>query len=224
VKLWSLVVLYIIRPGLWLLFRLLYGIEFHGLENLPARGAVIITPNHITYFDPFLAGLPFRRRVFFMTWSRIFSIPVISGCARALGAFPVNAEASDRQAIKTTQNYLRQGSPVMIFPEGARSRQGILAPFKGGAFRLAARENIPVMPVTINGVQDIWPPTRRWPRLHGKVVIYYHPVIYPAAATAAEVRSETERLLRQTRAQIISKLDPALVPPWEQAYRDPASR
>jgi 1-acyl-sn-glycerol-3-phosphate acyltransferase len=207
VKLWSLVVLYIIRPGLWLLFRLLYGIEFHGLENLPARGAVIITPNHITYFDPFLAG-----------------IPVISGCARALGAFPVNAEASDRQAIKTTQNYLRQGSPVMIFPEGARSRQGILAPFKGGAFRLAARENIPVMPVTINGVQDIWPPTRRWPRLHGKVVIYYHPVIYPAAATAAEVRSETERLLRQTRAQIISKLDPALVPPWEQAYRDPASR
>lgn len=210
---WSLIILNIIRPVVHIILRWLYRMEFHGLENIPREGAVILTPNHISYLDPILVGVAVKRRLFFMTWNRMFDIPVLSQVMSIFGAFPVRLEGHDRTAIKRTNRHLKAGEGVVIFPEGGRTTTGKLDPFKPGAFRLAVRANVPIVPVTINGAYQVWPPKQTLPRLRGKIVIYYHPPIPPAATNTEEaLKARVQEVMAQTRTRIISTLDPALVP------------
>jgi 1-acyl-sn-glycerol-3-phosphate acyltransferase len=114
------------------------------------------------------------------------------------GAWPLALEGSDPSAIRRSLDWLRDGGAVVIFPEGARSTtSGQLDRFKAGAVRLALEANVPILPVTIKGGNQVWPRGWRLPHL-GKVVVTYHPVLYiapgPDEETRACARRETEHL------------------------------
>jgi len=81
-------------------------------------------------------------------------------------------------AIRAVARLLQEGQAVLIFPEGARSVDGRLQPFKPGAFRLALTRKVPVLPVTIAGAWEAWPPHRRFPR-PGRVTVTFHSPIDP---------------------------------------------
>jgi 1-acyl-sn-glycerol-3-phosphate acyltransferase len=98
---------------------------------------------------------------------------------RRLRAFPVDIDRSDGQAVREAVRLLRAGEALMIFPEGGRSPDGSLQPFKLGAFRLAVSHKTPVLPVTIAGAWDAWPAGKTLPR-RGGVTITYHPPEMPA--------------------------------------------
>lgn len=166
------------RPGVHALCRLYFGLQLVGVEHIPRDGPVIITPNHQTYADPPLVSIPVRRPVFYMTWSRLFEIPVFGRFIRLLRAFPVQLESRDPRATREAVRLLRAGEAVMIFPEGGRSLDGRLGRFKLGAFRLAANVGVPVLPVTIAGGHEAWPPARTLPR-PGRMTITYHPPLQP---------------------------------------------
>ena len=89
---------------------------------------------------------------------------------------------------------------------------GKLEPFKPGAFRLALRLGIPVVPVTINGAYQVWPPHERFPRLTGKITIHYHPPIYLEACSENEIRARALEVAQQVRVTIARTLDPTLLP------------
>jgi 1-acyl-sn-glycerol-3-phosphate acyltransferase len=93
----------------------------------------------------------------------------------------------------------------MIFPEGGRSLDGRVGHFRLGAFRLAASLGVPVLPVTISGGHESWPPARALPR-PGSVTITYHPLAYPEAGRAA--RAAARDLAERTRAAIEGALPP----------------
>ena len=93
----------------------------------------------------------------------------------------------------------------MIFPEAGRSADGCLQPFKVGAFRLAASQEVGVLPVTIDGGSDAWPPGRRLPR-RGRITITYHPVLH--ATRGLQARAAGRDLADRTRAQIATVLPP----------------
>ena len=192
-----------IRPVVGVVSRTFWKIEFRGLENVPADGGVIIAANHQTYFDPFWLSVPIKRATRYLAWSAAFRWPVVGKCLIWFGAWPLALEGSDPAAIRRSLQFLRDGGVVVIFPEGARSNEkGELERFKAGAVRLALEAQVPILPVTINGGNRIWPRGRRLPRV-GKVIVTYHPLYYPEPCpneeTRACARRESERL-----AQVIA--------------------
>ena len=184
-----------------------FGLRLRGIENIPADGPLVIAPNHQTYADPPLVGIPVRRPIYFMAWEVLFDRPILRWLITRLRAFPVNVESTDSRAIREAARLLRTGEALMIFPEGGRSPDGRLQPFKMGAFRLAVGQKAAVLPVTIDGGTASWPPSRRFPR-PGRITITYHHVLHPAPGL--DPKAAARDLADRTRAAVASALPPGL--------------
>ena len=194
---WSLE---LIRPVVHAASRMLWKIEFRGVENIPAGGGLIVAANHQTYLDPFWLSLLIKRPTRYLAWSDAFRWPVVGRGLVWLGAWPLALEGSDPAAIRRSLQWLRDGGAVVIFPEGARSNAaGSLERFKAGAVRLALEAQVPILPVTIKGGNRVWPKGQRFPRL-GKVVVTYHPPYHVEQCANEETRAcarrESERLAK----------------------------
>jgi 1-acyl-sn-glycerol-3-phosphate acyltransferase len=195
--------LHAIRAPLGAFARLYFRLALHGTEHVPLAGPVVITPNHQSYADPALVSLPFRRPVHYMAWSRLFRIPLFGWLIRRARAFPVDTEAADPRATRRAVRLLHHGAALMIFPEGSRSLDGAVGPFKPGAFRLAVALGVPVLPVTIAGAHQAWPPTRTLPR-PGRITVTYHPL--ERSDPALEPRVAARELADRVRAAIVGAL------------------
>jgi 1-acyl-sn-glycerol-3-phosphate acyltransferase len=196
-------ILDLFRPAIHSLARAYFGLELRGIEHIPSEGAVIIAPNHQTYADPVLVTIPVRRPVFYMAWSRLFRIPLFGRLIRGLRAFPVKIESTDPRAAREVARLLEAGEAVMIFPEGERSLDGHVGRFKRGAFRFAVALSAPVLPVTIAGGHESWPPGRAMPR-RARLTITYHPVLTHDGRL--DPRKAATDLAERTRAAIASAL------------------
>jgi 1-acyl-sn-glycerol-3-phosphate acyltransferase len=204
-------VLDVLRPAVWLSARLYFGIRFEGVANIPKHGPLLITPNHVTFADPPLVSIPIRRPVHYMAWDRLFQIRGLSWLIRRLRAFPVDIESSDPKATRAAVRLLDAGQVVMIFPEAGRSLDGRLQRFRLGAFRLACARGVPVLPVTILGGHESWPPGRVLPR-PGRLTIVYHPVAAPPA-NGGDLRHAARQLADRVREAVASRLPSSLIPP-----------
>lgn len=188
----------VIRPVVAVFSRVLWKIEFYGVENVPEHGGLIIAANHQTYIDPFWLSLKVKRPTRYLAWSAAFGWPVVGKCLVWFGAWPLALEGSDPKAIRRSLQWLRDGGAVVIFPEGGRSTStGSLERFKAGAVRLALEANVPILPVTIKGGNRVWPRGWRFPRF-GKVTVTYHPLYHAEQCADEETRAcarrESERL------------------------------
>ena len=201
-------VLDVFRPVMLGVARAWVRLELRGVENIPREGGLIITPNHQTYADPPLVTIPVRRRVYYMAWDRLFGVPLLGQMIRVLRAFPVDIYSNDPGAIREARRLIQQGAAVMIFPEGGRSFDGSLGDFKLGAFRLAVGLGASVLPVTIAGGFQAWPPQRALPR-RGHMTITYHAPLRPEPG--AHPRLAARSLAEQARAAIASALTDAAV-------------
>jgi 1-acyl-sn-glycerol-3-phosphate acyltransferase len=202
-----------LRPFVRFGARIYWRIQLEGVQHIPTDGPLIIVPNHVTFADPVLVWLPIHLRVHFMAWDALFKIRGFSWVIRRLRAFPVQLESADPRSTREAVRLLQTGQSVMIFPEGGRSPDGRLQRFRPGAFRLASSLQVPVLPVTILGGHDSWPPGRVLPRPR-KLSIVYHPVIAPPKEPDARVAARV--LARQVRDAIASRL-PAVHQPEADA-------
>lgn len=198
-----------LRPFIRFGARIYWRIQLEGIQHIPTDGPLIIVPNHVTYADPVLVSLPIHLRVHFMAWDALFEVPGLSWVIRRLRAFPVQLESADPRSTREAVRLLQTGQCVMIFPEAGRSPDGRLQRFRPGAFRLASSLQVPVLPVTILGGHDSWPPGRVLPR-PGRLSIVYHPVILPPKEPDARVAARV--LGRQVRDAIASRLPAAHQP------------
>lgn len=139
-------------------FHPFWRFRIHGpLPASPPRNTVVVG-NHASQADPFLISLlPWEMK--WLTKAEMFRMPVMGYMLRMVGDIPVHRGKKDsaRQAMEQCANYLRRGMPVMIFPEGTRSRDGQLQPFKDGAFRLAIENGSDILPIAIAGTQHALP-------------------------------------------------------------------
>lgn len=198
------------RPVILGISRAYWAIRFEGIEHIPRNGPLLILSNHVTYADPVILSIPVRRPVHYMAWDRLFHVPGLSWLIRRLRAFPVDIEAADPRATREAVRLLAAGRAVMIFPEAQRSVDGRLGRFRPGAFRLACARAVPVLPATIIGGWESWPPGRVLPR-PGRIRIVYHPVLVPPPGV--DVRLGARRLLRQVQHAVASALPPHQRPP-----------
>ncbi len=156
------------------LLRIIYfltgGIVVEGQENLPHTGGVLITPNHISDADPYTVSYALPRYCYTMAKSELFEVPVLGTLIRLLHGFPVKRYTADRTALRTAENYLKQGSAVVIFPEGQVSEFGNLLPMLPGALLVARRANVPIVPVAIVHTNLLVPYKAVLPRRIGKPI------------------------------------------------------
>jgi len=151
-------------------------LRVRGRENMPACGCVVMT-NHQSAFDfSLIAAIPGKLRWAMKSEMRRF--PFFGAAAAAAGT--VWLDRSDRAAaiasLAAVRPALRRGVSLQIFPEGTRSRDGSLGPFKKGGFMLALELGVPIVPVTIRGSGRVWPPGT-WRILPGCIEYVIHPPI-----------------------------------------------
>ncbi|HKX26997.1 MAG TPA: lysophospholipid acyltransferase family protein [Blastocatellia bacterium] len=198
--------------------RLYFRIEFEGVENVPPSGAMIMTPNHVSYIDPIWVSLPLDRPLRYMTWDKMVRLPVLGSMMRAYGAFPVNIDAptGDRAALRHSMAHLRGGGGLMVFPEGGRTRDGKLMPFKAGVIRLALSAEVPLVPVTIIGGYEAYSAHHLFPRPYKLKIVYHKPITLTPPADNSQLkeymREESERL----RSIIASALPSETLPLGKQ--------
>lgn len=172
-----------------LIFKVIFSLEYYGVENVPEQGPVIIAGNHPSYLDPVLIALPIERSIRFMAWDRLFSIPLLGNTIRSLGAFPVDiTRGKGESAFLEARRVLTSGEALGIFPEGQRSERGPMGDLRRGVARLAIDTGAPIVPVTIGGASRAWPKWRLLPK-PAKIVVRYHE---PVRLEESERRSRAE--------------------------------
>ena len=141
-----------------------------GEEKVPARGPVILAPNHFSFMDHFFLGVSIRRKVSFMAKSQLFT-PPMQWIYSPGGVFPVRRGYRDEEAFLTANGILARGGCIAMYCEGGRSRTGKLSDtVKRGIGRLALDSGATVVPVAIHGSSHV----RNWKRLQfPKVTVLY---------------------------------------------------
>ncbi len=199
---------YAIHARLWARFSLVLNgvkVTVQGAEHLP-DGPVIFMSNHQSNFDilSLLAAMP--RQIYWIAKKELFDIPIFGTSMRRGGYIPLD-RGDGRKALKSMDNaatVIREGKSVVMFPEGTRSKDRRLLPFKRGGFMLAHRAAVPVVPVTINGSGRINPAGHI--RLYrGNITITLHPPVTPLT-DANRTEAETG-LMEQVRNSIASVLE-----------------
>ncbi len=162
-----------------------YRLRVSGREHLPAGGGFVIAPNHASYLDPLALAAALspslRRRTCWAGWSAIMHRgPAWRAASRALRVFPVDPDRDLGRALRVAARVLEAGDVLVWFPEGRRSRDGSLQPFRRGIGVLLEQVPAPVVPARIDGTFAAWPPHRRWPRL-AALSVTFGPVQSPAS-------------------------------------------
>lgn len=163
-----LLVTFVIRLIGIVLFRL----KTHNIDNIPDEGGFIIIGNHVSNVDPPLLGSYVRRPLRYMAKSELFKYPVLRQIMYGCNAFPIKRGGADRGALRKCLEYVEGGQPVVLFPEGTRTRDGHLQEAKPGAAMIAAKAGVPIIPVYIDGAFEAWPRHRAYPLPH-QINIYY---------------------------------------------------
>ena len=151
----------------WLIYlagMLAYGVRYSGRENIPKTGAVLVVSNHQSHFDPPLVGAGCWRRMNYLARETLFRFAPLGWLIHSLDAIPIDRDGLGLNGIKESLRRLKRGEMVLIFPEGTRTRDGEMAPFRPGFTVLAARSKAWILPVAIEGAFDAWPRSRKLPR------------------------------------------------------------
>lgn len=122
-----------------------------GVEHIPSSGGAIIASNHLSLLDVPLLGYAIGRESRFPAKPELFDNPVLAQFLLSLGGFPISRGEGDRKALSFSEQVIREGGILAIFPEGTRSRDGSLGPFHRGVALLAMGSGVPIIPAAISG-------------------------------------------------------------------------
>lgn len=208
-------------PGRGLRIAAVVGSRCYPRWRMEVRDAPAIAPgtpyvvvaNHESTLDILLLSrLPWEMK--WIAKAAVFKIPLLGYLFRMAGDIPVHREDknSGAGALKKAREYVDQGMPVMVFPEGTRSRDGKLLPFKAGAFKLAIEAGVPILPVAVYGTARGMPVGDPWIR-PTRAAARVLPPISVKGLTEADVGPLMERvrtLLQDARDQLERELRPDL--------------
>ncbi len=180
-----------------------FHLQVHGVENLPKSGAYILSSNHQSYLDPlFLASvLPPNvfDEVFAVGTSEIFGQGFMLWLARTLRVVVVDPDANLIPAMRAGAFGLGQRRPLILYPEGERSIDGTPKNFKKGAAILSIHLQVPIVPVAIEGLYDVWPRNRAFQGFKPVKMVIGDPIIPPPQSEASEAAYEKLTVELKTR-------------------------
>lgn len=200
-----------------LVFILLGHLRIYGREHIPKTGGFIVAPNHTCYLDPPLTGCGCPRKIHFMAKAELFENRFFGDLITRLGTFPVHRGTADREALRKAHELLMAEQGLLIFIEGGTSKdQGRLQQPELGAAMIAARANVPIIPVAIINADVMLPPgSKKLHRTH-LIVAFGEPVVIAkpegGKPDRAALQAASEEVMRRIAAMMIEHGAPERVP------------
>jgi len=171
--------------------NLFFRLHVCGRENVPDEGAVMLVGNHQSYLDPVFCGIYLKRPLYFLARASLWKNSFFGRLISSVNTIPVKQDKGDLSAMRKVISKLKEGWGVCLFPEGTRTSDGKIKPFKPGFGLLCRRGGATVVPVVIDGAFECWP-------RHKKI---FSPgpieVCYGKAIPAGEVANMSDRELAE---------------------------
>lgn len=189
----------------WLFCRVfLIPVHVEGNEYLDPKQAYIFVPNHQSMFDIFLLLGFLGHKFKWVMKKELAKVPLVGFACKCCGFIYINrtGKSSIAESMNKADDTLRQHKSLAIFAEGTRTRTGRLGTFKRGAFKLAVEQNLPIVPISLNGCYEAMPKGRYLVKRHPLKLIVHQPIVPDINDPNA-----METLREATRQAILSGLD-----------------
>lgn len=178
-------------------------ISVSGVENIDKKRAYIMVANHQSLAD-IIVLYQLKSQFKWVAKDSLFKVPVLGWCMSL--AKHIKLDRGDFSSIKKVYreaaDWLRKGMSVLFFPEGTRSETGEIGEFQNGAFKLAIKEKIPVLPILITGTRDIIPKHGR--QFSTKIVCGMR--IFPPVETSGLGPGDFDKLKDDIRSKLVAGL------------------
>jgi 1-acyl-sn-glycerol-3-phosphate acyltransferase len=186
-------------------------VHVRGLERLP-EGTCILVSNHQSNFDVVVLFACIPKHLRFVAKAELFRIPLFGSWLKRTGNIRVERKGGDkdRQTLAESVAAVRERVSVMFFPEGTRSTDGQLKPFKKGAALLALQAQVPIVPMGIAGTLEIAPPGQRMIRGGRHATL----VVGEPISTVGRELGERDALTGQAREAVAKLMEEAQI--WLQ--------
>ena len=166
--------------------------QVYGAEHVPRKGPLLVVSNHASNFDPPLLSNCVCRPVAYMAKEELFRTPVFKQAIEIYGAYPVKRGGGDRSAIKSALSRLERGWAVGVFLQGTRTKDARIPAPKLGAALIAAKAQVPLLPVSLWGTQDILVKGKKAPQSVPVTVRIGKPILPPESSDRAELKAITQ--------------------------------
>ena len=156
-------------------FKFFHSFRTSGTDSLPA-GPLILAPNHASYLDPPATGCGLFRVTYYLARHTLFKPPIASWLLPSIGSIPVNQNSPGPSSLKNIFEVFKNKGTLVLFPEGQRTFDGNLRKAEPGIGMIAARANVPVVPVHIIGSREAMPRNGSWHPFRPIRVVYGQPM------------------------------------------------
>ena len=200
------------RLTLGTFLRIMFRPRYLDRSKIPVDGPLIIAANHLSHIDPAFIMTAVKRPISYMSKKEHFDGAVRRLVFKKVGVIPVDREAGGTDALDGAIEVLKNGGAIGIFPEGTRSKTGVMGEGKTGVARLAASTGAVVVPVAIRQTGDVWPISKRIPRPWRK---FYYKFGDPIYFENSKVNSDTLREFTDEVMQNITQLSKECEEYWK---------
>ena len=205
VYIYTLLPEFLMRFLVWLLMHTIYRLRVIHEERIPEEGAAVLVCNHISFVDALILAAASRRPIRFVTYYKIYALPILNFVFRTAKAIPIAGRKEDEalmeRAFVAVEQALAEGELVCIFPEGGLTSDGEIAPFRPGVDRILAKSPVPVVPMALRGLWGSWFSRRggvamakRPRRFWSQIELVIGPAIPPDQATSERLDTEVRAL------------------------------
>ncbi len=208
---------------IWLVAKIWFRFRVVGKVRLPTDGAYFLSPVHRSYLDTPIGGMVTARRLRFLGKESLWNSRLGGGFLTLLGGFPVERGRVDRAALRSCQEVLERGEPVVMFPEGTRRYGPIVSPAEmhaGPAF-VALRAGVPIVPLGIAGTDHAMPGGSPFIR-PTKVVMVVGEPIHPPILDKRVSRRVVDEVTEELRGAIQLAFDKAQLIAGRSALQSPS--
>lgn len=174
--------------------KISFRIKMIGKENIPKEGACIICSNHKSYFDPPMLVAFNKRHVTMIAKKDLLKNPIMAWLCKVFGAFMVERDGKDIEAVKQSLRILKNGEILGIFPEGTRNGMAKGEKVKNGAVLMAIKSGAPIIPAGIKGDYKLF---RRVTMTYGE------PIYYDKSKINQQDKEEIDKLTEELMNTII---------------------
>ena len=173
-----------------------------GRENVKAGTSYVFVANHQGAYDIFSIYGYLNYQFRWMMKKSLEKIPLVGYSCKVTGHIMVDnsSPSATRRTMELAERQLRGGMSLVVFPEGARTWNGHMRPFKRGAYMLAMEFGLPVVPISIDGAFDVMPRVNKIPRW-GTITLTIHKPIEPShdgCHDLVELMAESERAIKES--------------------------
>ncbi len=198
---------YAVRPwGKYVLKGCGIRLEVQGEENIPQEPCIIMY-NHSSSFDiyAFCAGVPYEWRAIMK--DEVAKIPFVGWVCKLTGQYFVARDGGTRdlETVKLIAGKIRQGPLVLVAPEGTRSEDGNLLPFKKGGFVIALQAKVPVVTMVITGGNDVYPKGSRQIKPGVMKIKYFEPIFVDQLGRGRQARERLEKVVREQMISVLGR-------------------